>query len=309
MSPNILKARYTGPKSRGESAARLARYIEDRKVPEQDREHGREQAREPDGPEQDEERNEERDRYEKATTFGDRGAFVEAARERAEEGRRSSYVHLVVSPDRGEDFEDRDFEKLLPDLVRDRQGNDCEYFAAVHRDSDHPHMHVGVVRDKYQKQELENLKEGTEGRIRSVERVREDIRPRDREEPEREERGPGVQRDTLHNYDEMRRSGGLLQVAEAREHTVARSLKDIKGERSELYDSAMRGNISWDKYLEGDYELSRRERSLGEERERAGMDVSYLEDKEMRDWRLRDEPERPEPGGPSGTGSRDREER
>lgn len=105
MSPNILKARYTGPTSRGESAARLARYIEDRKVPEQERDPGREPERDSDGPERDE----ERDRYEKATTFGDRGAFVEAAKERGEEGRRSSYVHLVVSPDRGQDFEDRDF--------------------------------------------------------------------------------------------------------------------------------------------------------------------------------------------------------
>lgn len=305
MSPNILKARYTGPKSRGESAARLARYIEDRKVPEQ----VREPERDSDGPERDE----ERERYEKATTFGDRGAFVEAARERSEEGRRSSYVHLVASPDRGQDFEDEDFEKLLPGLVRDRQGNDCEYFAAVHRDSDHPHMHVAVARDKYQKQELEDLKEGTEGRIRSVERVREDISPRGREGREREEREPGtldsLERAALRHQDTMRPLEDMLRVAEARENLADRGLKDIKQERRELYRAAMGGEIGWEQYLKADHDLRREERPLQEERERAGQEGSWLRDSrdtEMRDWRLRDEGERPGPGGP---GNRGREER
>lgn len=147
MSPNIVKARYTGPSSRGQSAARLARYISERRA--------------------------EDGRREKATTFGDRGAFVAAAKERSEAGRRSSYTHLVVSPQNGSEFTDRDFEKLCKPLIYDRQGNRCAYIAAIHRDSEHHHLHLAVARDKYQRQELASLKSQTEERIRGRERFHE----------------------------------------------------------------------------------------------------------------------------------------
>lgn len=145
---NIVKARFTGPGSRGQGAAKLARYMEERRV-------------ERDGQEL----------YEKATTFGDRGDFVRAANDRAGQGRRSHYTHLVVSPERGHEFTDADFEKLLPSATMNRQGGSGSYFAAVHRDGNRPHMHVAVARDKYGKEELARLKEDINERVRERERV------------------------------------------------------------------------------------------------------------------------------------------
>jgi hypothetical protein len=162
MRRDFVRASYTGPGTEGQSAARLARYIEDRR---QEREHQnelegeRQDGREPDG-----------ERYEKAPTFGDRGEFVRAARERAEEGRRSSYVHVVVSPERGNEFSDKDFERLIEPWKHDRQGRECPYFAAVHRDTEHTHLHVAVARDKFQKAEYADLKEQTRERIEGRER-------------------------------------------------------------------------------------------------------------------------------------------
>jgi relaxase-like protein len=150
---------YAGPRSRGRSAARLARYMEDRR-----REDGR---------------------YEKARTYGDRAAFVEAAKERAEAGRRASYVHAVISPERGPELEDKDFERLIGPWTRDRQGRECPYFAAIHRDTEHAHIHIAVARDKFQKAELERLKERARELIASRQRLRAESwyeRGREREE-------------------------------------------------------------------------------------------------------------------------------
>ena len=122
---NIVKVRFTGPRSRGQAAARLARYMEERKA-------------ERDGQEI----------YEKATTFGDRGDFVRAANDRAEQGRRSHYTHLIVSPERGHEFTDDDFGKLLSCATANRQGGLGSYFAADHREGNRPNMHVAVARDK-----------------------------------------------------------------------------------------------------------------------------------------------------------------
>lgn len=176
MSPRqIVKARYTGPRSSGQAAARLARYMEERKA----ERYGQEV-------------------YEKATTFGDRGEFVEAANERAKQGRRSHYTHLIISPERGDEFTDKDFQGLLLDTIMDRQGRLAPHFAAVHRDGNRSHMHVAVARDKYGKEELERLKGHVRERVRERERVLDhrDGRPdprymeqlrREREEYRREE--------------------------------------------------------------------------------------------------------------------------
>lgn len=162
MRRDFVRASYTGPGTRGQSAARLARYMEDRR---QEREHQREyEGERRDGREQ------EGERYEKAPTFGDRGQFVRAAKERAEEGRRSSYVHVVISPERGNEFSDKDFERLVEPWKHDRQGRECPYFAAVHRDTEHTHLHVAVARDKFQKAEYAERKEETRQRIEGRER-------------------------------------------------------------------------------------------------------------------------------------------
>lgn len=175
---DFVRASYTGPSTRGQSAARLVRYVEQRKQerePEKALEDGRE--REP-GREQYENEQQEPERYEKATTFGDRDGFKEAATERAEAGRRSSYVHVVVSPERGNEMTDRDFERLVEPWTKDRQGRDCEHFAAVHRDTEHAHLHVAVARDKFQKAEYQALKDQTREKI--------EVRERFHGEPEKE---------------------------------------------------------------------------------------------------------------------------
>lgn len=145
---DYVGARYTGPRSRGQSAVRLARYMEER-----EQEDGSD---------------------ERAVTFGDREAFIEEAKERAEDGKRSSYVHLVVSPERGEELTDDDFGRVAEEVARDRDGEDAPYYAAVHRDTDNPHVHVAVARDKYAGSELEDLKEDAREVIEARERLREE---------------------------------------------------------------------------------------------------------------------------------------
>lgn len=145
---DYVGARYTGPRSRGQSAVRLARYMEER-----EKEDGGE---------------------ERATTFGDREAFIEEAKERAEEGKRASYVHLVVSPERGEELTDEDFGRVAEEVARDRDGEEAPYYAAVHRDTENPHVHVAVARDKYVGSELEELKEDAREVIEARERLREE---------------------------------------------------------------------------------------------------------------------------------------
>lgn len=157
---DFVRASYTGSGTKGQSAARLARYIEYRQ---QERDSERE-------PEREQEREQSRD-YERAQTYGDRDEFVEAARERAEAGRRSSYVHVVVSPERGQEYEDRDFERLVDTWTCDRNGNELAHYAAVHRDTDHPHVHIAVARDKFQKAEYAGLKEQSRERMGERERM------------------------------------------------------------------------------------------------------------------------------------------
>ncbi len=162
-----MGASYTGPRSRGQSAVRLARYMEER------------------------ERGEDGGGVERATTFGDREAFIEEAKERAEEGKRASYVHLVVSPERGESLTDEDFRRIAEEVARGRDGEEAPYYAAVHRDTDNPHLHVAAARDKYVGSELEELKEDAREVMASRERMREEpwrerVEEREAEARERE---------------------------------------------------------------------------------------------------------------------------
>lgn len=131
---------FGGPRSKGRGAVRLARYVGDR---------------------------------EGARTFGNRQAFLEAAKDRTREGRRASYVHVVVSPESGKGLKDRDFERLAVPFLKDRNGNGCAFYAAIHRDTDYAHVHLAVARDRFEKGELERLKANTRVLIRSRERLRE----------------------------------------------------------------------------------------------------------------------------------------
>lgn len=206
---DFVRASYTGSGTKGQSAARLARYIEYRQR-DAERHPEREQEREPDR-----EKEQSHD-YERVQTYGDRDEFVEASRERAKAGRRSSYVHVVVSPERGQEYEDRDFERLVDTWTKDRNGNELAYYAAVHRDTDHPHVHIAVARDKFQKAEYANLKEQSRDRMGERERMmvseREPEmerlleREREREQERSQEREP--QRERQPEWEESDRDRG-----------------------------------------------------------------------------------------------------
>jgi hypothetical protein len=137
---DYVGASYGGPRSKGRSATRLARYIGDR---------------------------------EGAKTFGDREAFLEEARARALENRRASYAHIIVAPERGEHFNDRDLKRLTEPFIKDRDGNECPCYGAIHRDTDNAHVHIAVARDKFEKRELTKLKEEVRDLVSSRERLRE----------------------------------------------------------------------------------------------------------------------------------------
>lgn len=136
-----MGASYGGPRSKGRSATRLARYLGDR---------------------------------EGARTFGDREAFLEEARARALENRRASYTHVIVSPERGERFNDRDLKRLTETFTKDRDGNACPHYGAIHRDTDNAHVHIAVARDKFEKGELTKLKEEVRDLVSFHERLREE---------------------------------------------------------------------------------------------------------------------------------------
>ena len=105
MSRIITNVSYSGPRTRDQSAPRLARYLTYRRQ-KRGQEDGRERGR-------------ERGNYERLElTAGDRKRFVEAAKERTEKGRRSSYVHVVISPERGQEYKDRDLGALIRSWTR-----------------------------------------------------------------------------------------------------------------------------------------------------------------------------------------------
>lgn len=184
----ICKASYTRPNNAAQSAARLHKYLEYR----QDRDHP--------------------DRYERLpeeSLFGDAERFKLEARERAAEGRRSAYVHVTISPERGDELTNDDYRELLKDWITDRNGEELTYFAAIHRDTDHHHMHVAVVRDKFQKRDLETRKEHTRELVRQQEQVRE-LEPERIQELLREpvqERGPEPERDLTPQPEPHRERG------------------------------------------------------------------------------------------------------
>jgi relaxase-like protein len=194
VSPDICNARYTGRRSRGESARSLANYIEKRR----EVENGREV-------------------YHQVQTFGDKLEFVRAATERAEAGRRAIYCHFVISPQRGNEFSDRDFEKLIEPWTKNEQGRPCAFYAAIHRDGPHHHLHVGVARDKLTRHELDNLKEETYERIRQRERFC-DLR-RDRDRPL--ERSPEPVREQHREREHARDDGRGSDHAAHREREAA----------------------------------------------------------------------------------------
>lgn len=227
MSTNVIKAKYTRPGVRGQSAASIAAYFE-RDEQEPDYEHS---PQDEPAPEQSWESKQPTPADEpapepiqhggdngslaalgRARTFGDRKAFIREATARNEARRRASYVHLVISPARGREFTDADFEELLEPLVRDRQGGPCPYYAAVHRGTPHPHLHVAVCRDKYTKAELARLKAAVSERIREQERLHGAI--------------PAVETDLLEVRDEHEKTAGEIAKSDGEPATEAGRIRE-----------------------------------------------------------------------------------
>ena len=188
MSKIITNVSYSGPRTRGQSAPRLARYLTYRQQ-KRGQEDGRERGR-------------ERGNYERLElTAGDRKRFVEAAKERTEKGRRSSYVHVVISPERGQEYKYRDLGALIRPWTRDSRGREAEHMAVIHRDTDNPHIHLAVARDKFSKQELQANKE----RTYELQRQREQIidRRREREHQRQHQRQQDRRQDLVQEREQQ----------------------------------------------------------------------------------------------------------
>lgn len=165
-NPNITgQVSYTHPSSNSQSAYRATRYLTRRP------EHGQEATREADwqelppeqvlgNPKEFKREANERRRYwrEKAEAEGKDLSKIKRDPE------CSSYIHVVISPARREEYSDEDMAALAAPWTRHRDGTEAPWFGAIHRDADHgPHLHVLVARGKVEKQrELPELRQQSE---------------------------------------------------------------------------------------------------------------------------------------------------
>lgn len=182
MSRSAYNVRYTHAAS-SSSAARATRYI----------------SRRPEAGQQAERDSQWRDlRAEEGQTIGDEEAFKAESKRRRDEKRESAaergkdlsrdkspaasqYVHLTISPDH--EMSDEELKDVAREWTHDREGNEMEHFGAIHRDTDHHHLHLLIARDKIGGKELEGRKEASDERIQELERERE--LEREIEHPER----------------------------------------------------------------------------------------------------------------------------
>jgi len=176
LSPNVYNVSYTHAAGNSGSAARGARYITRRPdLSREEREQGVEPTRESE--------------WREIEHTGEKERFIEEAnrrrderRERAEdEGKDLSkdrspgaaqYTHVVISPENGERMRDEDFHQVAREWTHDESGREHPHVGAIHRDSDHHHMHLLIARDKFSKDELEERKERSEELVRDIERFR-----------------------------------------------------------------------------------------------------------------------------------------
>lgn len=137
-------------------------------------------------------------------SIGNKEQFIEEAnqrrddkRERAEESGKdltkdkspgsAQYLHVVLSPENSERMTDEDFKEIAKEWTRDEAGREHPHVGAIHRDSDHDHMHLMIARDKFSREELGERKEASEELVRNIERYRGLDRVPERErEPARE---------------------------------------------------------------------------------------------------------------------------
>ena len=144
--------------------------------------------------------------------LGDARAFIRAADARTKEIREeaqrrgknlsknkarwcTSFVHLVMSPSNRAKLSDEDFRRLAELWVRSPGGRTLPHVGAVHREGG-GHLHLAIVRDKFSREELEVLKQRTDGLAMGLEQKLEQERELVREgaaEMEREEMSYGLE--------------------------------------------------------------------------------------------------------------------
>jgi hypothetical protein len=167
-NPNVWDASYQHPAHYDRSAVRLVVYLLRRPHDKQSTGSGSSWATVP-----------------KEWRLGDARAFIRAANARTKEIREdaesrgkdlrknkarwcTSFVHLVMSPSNRAKLSDEDFRRLAEHWVRDSGGRELPHVGAVHREGG-GHLHLAIVRDKFSRDELEALKERTDGLAMSLE--------------------------------------------------------------------------------------------------------------------------------------------
>jgi Relaxase/Mobilisation nuclease domain len=176
LSPNVYNVSYTHAAGNSGSAARGARYITRRpELSREDRERGVEPTRESE--------------WREIEHTGDRERFIEEANRRRDDRRENAkeegkdlskdrspgaaqYTHVVISPENAERMRDEDFHRIAREWTHDEAGKEHPHVGAVHRDSDHHHMHLLIARDKFSRDELGERKERSEELVRDIERFR-----------------------------------------------------------------------------------------------------------------------------------------
>jgi hypothetical protein len=176
LSPNVYNVSYTHAAGNSGSAARGARYITRRPdLSRKEREQGVEPTRESE--------------WREIEHMGDRERFIEEANRRRDDRRENAkeegkdlskdrspgaaqYVHVVISPENAERMRDEDFHRIAREWTHDDSGREYPHVGAIHRDSDHHHMHLLIARDKFSRDELGERKERSEELVRDIERFR-----------------------------------------------------------------------------------------------------------------------------------------
>ena len=147
--------------------------------------------------------------------LGDAKAFIRAANERTREIREdaeqrgkklgknkarwcTSFVNVVLSPANRDQLSDEDFKQLAEPWVRDADARELPHVGAVHREGEgKAHIHLAVVRDKFSRDELKDLKRETDGLAMSLGREHEHEYERGRHLERELEMEPGIEREEI----------------------------------------------------------------------------------------------------------------
>ena len=103
---------------------------------------------------------------------------------------------------------DEDLGEIAREWTRDEAGREQPHVGAIHRDSDHDHMHLMIARDKFSKEYLEERKEASEELIRDIERYRGLERDAEREREPSRSAQPDRGEEREAGGDRVQESGG-----------------------------------------------------------------------------------------------------